>query len=56
MTTLSFYTPLTLLGGDSIIFLNLFTQKYYFFLTVGFILLFAMVGAIALCIRKKIKN
>ena len=53
ITKLSFYTPFNLLGGDSVIFLSLFTQKYYFFLIVGFILLFAMVGAISLCIRKK---
>lgn len=42
-----------LVGGDSIIFLSLFTQKYYFFVLVGFILLFAMVGSIVLCLNQK---
>jgi NADH:ubiquinone oxidoreductase subunit 6 (subunit J) len=42
-----------LVGGDSIIFLSLFTQKYYFFILVGFILLFAMVGSIVLCLNQK---
>jgi NADH:ubiquinone oxidoreductase subunit 6 (subunit J) len=40
------------IGGDSILFLSLFTQKYIFFLLVGTILLFAMVGSIILCINK----
>lgn len=41
---------ITTVSGDVVIYLNLFTQTYYF-LTVGFILLFAMVGAISLCVN-----
>lgn len=41
-----------LVGGDSLIFLSLFTQKYYFFVLVGIILLFSMVGSIILCINQ----
>jgi NADH-quinone oxidoreductase subunit J len=41
-----------LVGGDSILFLSLFTQKYYFFVVVGVILLFAMVGSIVLCVNQ----
>jgi len=41
-----------LIGGDSIVFLSLFTQKYYFFFLIGIILLFAMVGAIILCVNQ----
>jgi len=40
-----------LLLGDSFVFLNLFTQNVYCFLLVGIILLFSMVGSIALCIQ-----
>jgi NADH:ubiquinone oxidoreductase subunit 6 (subunit J) len=29
-------------GGDAVIFLNLFSERYLFFLTVGYILLFVM--------------
>lgn len=36
--------------NDILIFLNIFTQKYFFFLIVGLILLFSMVGSIALCV------
>lgn len=42
-----------LVGGDSVLFLGLFSQKYYFFILVGIILLFAMVGSIVLCINKR---
>jgi NADH:ubiquinone oxidoreductase subunit 6 (subunit J) len=45
-----------LVGGDSIAFLGLFTQKYYFFILVGIILLFAMVGSIVLCINQTDSN
>jgi len=38
---------------DSSIFLNLFVYKSYFFIVVGFLLLFSMVGAIVLCIKKQ---
>ena len=47
----SFSTPL-MIGGDSIIFLNLFTQKYLFFILIGIILLFSMVGSIVLCVNQ----
>lgn len=47
----SFSDPL-MLCGDSIIFLNLFTQKYFFFILVGVILLFSMVGSIVLCVQE----
>ena len=39
--------------NDSILFLNLFNQKFLFFLIIGFTLLFSMVGSIALCLLKK---
>jgi NADH:ubiquinone oxidoreductase subunit 6 (subunit J) len=39
--------------NDAIIFLSLFTQKFYFFVLVGIILLFAMIGSIALCVKQK---
>lgn len=39
------------IGGDAVIFLHLFTDKSGLFILVGFILLFSMVGSIALCVR-----
>ena len=47
----SLVSPL-MIGGDSIIFLSLFTQKYFFFILIGVILLFSMVGSIILCIHQ----
>lgn len=46
------FVDFLLIGGDSIIFLGLFTQKYYFLILVGIILLFAMVGSIVLCVSQ----
>ena len=51
----SFSTPL-MIGGDSIIFLNLFTQKYVFFILIGIILLFSMIGSIVLCVNQPEKK
>ncbi len=48
----TFSTPL-MIAGDSIIFLNLFTQKYIFFVLIGITLLFSMFGAITLCLLNK---
>ena len=47
--------PLFLLENrnDNIIFLSLFSQKFIFFIIIGFTLLFSMVGSIALCLTKK---
>jgi NADH:ubiquinone oxidoreductase subunit 6 (subunit J) len=47
-------TPNVLLqvGGDVVVFLHLFTDKSALFILVGFILLFSMVGSIALCVRE----
>ena len=42
-------------SGDSIIFLSIFTQKYFLFLLISIILLFAMVGSIVLCVQEKNK-
>jgi NADH:ubiquinone oxidoreductase subunit 6 (subunit J) len=44
-----FYT-----GSDAIIFLSLFTTKSCLFILVGLILLFSMVGSIALCVKTKV--
>jgi len=49
----SFSNPMLTIGGDSIVFLNLFTQKYTFFVIVGLTLLFSMVASIALCVKNK---
>lgn len=38
--------------NDNIIFLSLFSQKFLFFIIVGFTLLFSMIGSIALCLTK----
>lgn len=38
--------------NDNIIFLSLFSQKFLFFIIIGFTLLFSMVGSIALCLIK----
>ena len=38
--------------NDSVLFLNLFSQNFLFFVIIGFILLFSMVGSIALCLIK----
>jgi NADH:ubiquinone oxidoreductase subunit 6 (subunit J) len=38
--------------NDNIIFLSLFSQKFSFFIIIGFTLLFSMVGSIALCLTK----
>ena len=43
------------ISGDSVIFLSVFTQKYFLFVLVSIILLFAMVGSIVLCIQEKNK-
>ena len=39
-------------SNDNIIFLSLFNQKFLFFIIVGFILLFSMIGSIALSLVK----
>nr|QFP99048.1 NADH dehydrogenase subunit 6 [Rhizaria sp.] len=39
-------------SNDTIIFLSLFSQKFLFFIIIGFTLLFSMVGSIALCLIK----
>jgi NADH:ubiquinone oxidoreductase subunit 6 (subunit J) len=41
---------------DTDIFASLFTQKYYFIILVGLILLFGMVGSITLCVKTKTKT
>jgi NADH-quinone oxidoreductase subunit J len=46
-------TSSLLISGDSMVFLSLFTQKYYFFILMGIILLFTMVGSIVLCLPQK---
>jgi hypothetical protein len=38
--------------NDSIIFLILFSQKFLFFIVIGYVLLFSMIGCIALCLIK----
>jgi NADH-quinone oxidoreductase subunit J len=48
-----FYNSLFKVSNDAVIFLNIFTQNYYYFLIIGCILLFSMVGSITLCIRQK---
>ena len=48
-----FSTRLFQIENDIIIFFNIFTQKYLFFIIIGFILLFSMVGSISLCLKKK---
>lgn len=40
-------------GTDTLIFLNLFTTKVFLFFIIGFTLLFAMVGSIAICLNQK---
>lgn len=47
-----FYKVLFKIENDIVIFLNIFTQKYFFFIVIGMILLFAMFGSIALCLKK----
>lgn len=47
-----FLGNLKYMGNDIGIFVNLFSQKFVFLIIVGFILLFAMVGSIALCIKE----
>ena len=39
--------------NDSIIFLSLFNQNFLFFIIIGFILLFSMIGSISLCVKNK---
>ena len=39
--------------NNSLFFLELFTVKFSFFILVGVILLFAMIGSISLCLRQK---
>lgn len=39
--------------NDINFFINLFTQKYFIFIIISIILLFAMMGSIALCIKPK---
>ena len=46
----SFIDPL-MIYGDSVIFLSIFTQKYFLFVLVAIILLFAMIGSILLCVQ-----
>ena len=41
------------MAGDSVIFVSMFTQKYFLFILVSIILLFAMVGSIVLCLQEK---
>jgi NADH-quinone oxidoreductase subunit J len=48
------FTNTLLLNGDSVIFLSIFTQKYYLFLIVSVILLFSMIGSIVLCSRNNL--
>jgi hypothetical protein len=38
--------------NDSIIFLTLFNQNFYFFMIIAFVLLFSMIGSISLCVIK----
>ena len=38
--------------NDSLLFLNLFSQNFFFFVIIGIILLFSMFGSIALCIKE----
>jgi len=40
-----------IVSTDSVILLSLFTYNYFYFLLIGIILLFSMIGSIALCIR-----
>ena len=46
-----YYTNHSLVIGDSLIFCTLFENNFFFLIIVGFILLFSMVGSIALCFR-----
>ncbi len=39
--------------NDNLIFINLFSQKFLFFIIIGIILLFSMIGSIALCLINK---
>ncbi len=39
--------------NDIHFFINLFTQKYVLFITIGILLLFSMIGSITLCIKPK---
>lgn len=41
-------------GSDASNFLILFTEKYHLTFVLGFILLFAMIGSIALCIKQRV--
>ena len=50
------FSTLLMIGGDSILFLNLFTQKHLFFILIGIILLFSMVGSIVLCVNQPEKK
>lgn len=50
---ISFTTGLLAASGDSNIFLNLFSHKSYFFVVVGLLLLFSMIGSIVLCVKEK---
>jgi NADH:ubiquinone oxidoreductase subunit 6 (subunit J) len=38
--------------NDSLLFLSLFNQNFLFFIVIGFILLFSMIGSISLCLIK----
>ena len=51
-----FYDKLFNTENDVILFFNIFTQKFYLFMIIGFILLFAMIGSIALCLKNKNVN
>ena len=51
-----FYNKLFNTENDVILFFSIFTQKFYLFILIGFILLFAMIGSIALCLKNKNVN
>jgi NADH-quinone oxidoreductase subunit J len=46
---------LLIAGGDACIFLHLFTDKSSFFILIGFMLLFSMLGSISLCVHNRIQ-
>jgi NADH:ubiquinone oxidoreductase subunit 6 (subunit J) len=48
-----FYKSIFFNSKDINFFLSLFTQKYFFFIIIGIILLFAMIGSISLCLKSK---
>merc|ERR1712127_280892 len=47
-----FYNTLFKLHNDIYIYLTIFNQYYFYFILLGIILLFSMIGSISLCLRK----